>query len=148
VFLPARAYVPPGTLRSALAYPHSAGDFADAAIAQAFAQVGLERLQPRLDTTERWDRVLSEDEKQSLAFARVILQRPQWLVSNGAFDLLDPISRARIEGVFAGPLANVGLINISPERAGDALVTRRLQLVSDPQGPTFSPAAEQATASQ
>jgi putative ATP-binding cassette transporter len=148
VFLPARAYVPPGTLRTALAYPHSAGEFADAAIAQAFANVGLERLQPLLDTTERWDRVLSEDEKQCLAFARIIVQRPQWLVSNGAFDVLDPVSRARIEEVFAAQLTDVGLINISQHEARDAFFTRRLQLVSDPQGPTFRPAEQRATSSQ
>src|SRR6516225_5593607 len=117
MFLPPRAYVPPGTLRGALAYPRAAADYEDAAVARALADVGLEHLQPLLDTTDRWDRRLNEREKQSLAFARVCLQRPQWLVVNGAFDTFDPVSRARIEALFAGPLSDVGLIDIGQDSA-------------------------------
>src|SRR5215469_10877031 len=73
MFLPARAYVPPGTLRAALAYPHRADDYEDAATTSALIAVGLEHLRPLLDTTDHWDRRLNEDEKQSLAFARVLL---------------------------------------------------------------------------
>jgi vitamin B12/bleomycin/antimicrobial peptide transport system ATP-binding/permease protein len=140
MFLPASAYVPPDTLRAALAYPHPAGEYEDTAINQALADAGLERLQPLLDTTERWDRRLNDDEKQCLAFARVILQRPRWLVLNGAFDVLDPASRGRIESVFTGRLSDVGVINFSQDRTQEALFTRRLHLVTDPQGPCFRPA--------
>ena len=46
---------------------------------------------------------MNEDEKQILAFARVLLQRPQWLIVNGAFDKLHhSASRERIEKVMAG----------------------------------------------
>ena len=140
MFLPSRAYVPPGTLRAALAYPHPAGNVADAAIATALSSVGLEHLQPLLDTTDRWDRRLNEDEKQSLAFARVLLQRPKWLVVNGAFEQLDPASRARIEALFAGPLAGLGLIHIGQESIQASFFTRKLRLITDPNGPTFNPA--------
>jgi vitamin B12/bleomycin/antimicrobial peptide transport system ATP-binding/permease protein len=140
MFLPARAYVPPGTLRAGLAYPHSAEDIDEAAISGALSAVGLEHLRPLLDTTDRWDRQLNEDEKQSLAFARVLLQRPKWLVVNGAFEQLDPASRARIEALFAGPLANLGLVHIGQESVRESFFTRKLRLVTDPHGPTFNPA--------
>jgi vitamin B12/bleomycin/antimicrobial peptide transport system ATP-binding/permease protein len=140
MFLPARAYVPPGTLRAALAYPHAKGDYEDATITSALADVGLERLRPLLDTADRWDRRLNESEKQTLAFARVLLQRPQWLVVNGAFDALDPASRERIEALFAGALSDVGLVDIGQDRTDVGFFTRRLHLVTDPNGPTFTPA--------
>jgi putative ATP-binding cassette transporter len=139
MFLPARAYVPPGTLRAAIAYPHAAGDYEDAAIAQALAAVGLEQLQPLLDTADRWDRRLNEAEKQSLAFARVCLKQPQWLVVNGAFDALDPASRGRIEALFSGPFSDVGLVDIGRDRAHDGFFKRKLRLITDPNGPTFRP---------
>jgi putative ATP-binding cassette transporter len=139
MFLPARAYVPPGNLRTALCYPCATHEFDDAACAKALAAVGLQRLEPVLDAPERWDRQLNDDEKQSLAVARVILQRPRWLVSNGAFDILDPESRQRIEALFAGELAGIGIIDIARNRELEAFLTRRVQLVTDPQGPTFSP---------
>lgn len=146
MFLPARAYVPPGTLRSALCYPCATHDFDDAATARALASVGLERLQPLLDTTEQWDQRLNEDEKQCLAIARVILQRPQWVVLNGAFELLDPVSRRRTEALFTGELANIGLIDIGRNDDPAAFFVRRVQLLTDPQGPTFSPGDRLATA--
>jgi putative ATP-binding cassette transporter len=147
MFLPARAYVPPGTLRAAIAYPHAARDYEDAAIARALAAVGLEQLQPLLDTADRWDRRLNEGEKQSLAFARICLKRPQWLVVNGAFDTLDPTSRGRIEALFAGPLSDVGLIDIGQDCAQEGFFKRKLRLVTDPNGPTFRPGDHCVTAS-
>jgi vitamin B12/bleomycin/antimicrobial peptide transport system ATP-binding/permease protein len=64
------------------------------------------------------------------------VQRPQWLVLNGALEALDLNSRRRIEALFSGQLAGVGLINIGEERVHDALFTDRLDIVADPQGPT------------
>jgi putative ATP-binding cassette transporter len=139
MFLPVRAYVPPGTLRTALCYPCATHEFDDAATARALSQVGLERLQPLLDTADRWDQRLSDEEKQSLAIARVMLQRPRWVVLNAALDLLDPATHRRIETLFAGELAEVGLINIAREPRDPGFFGRRLRLLTDPQGLTFSP---------
>ena len=151
MFLPARAYVPPGTLRAALCYPCATHDFDDAATERALAAVGLERLQPQLDATLRWDRQLNDDEKQSLAIARVILQRPRWLVLNGVFEGLDAASRRRIETILGGDLAGLGLIDIGKEvnegEAG-AFFNRNLRLVTDESGPTFSPTEQGASAMQ
>jgi putative ATP-binding cassette transporter len=131
MFLPARGYVPPGTLRAALAYPQSVARCDDATIERALSDVGLQNLCARLDSAERWDRKLNDDEKQCLGFARVILQRPQWLVLNDVLEALDPDSRRRIEALFSNQLAGIGLINIGEERAQDALFTVRLHLVAD-----------------
>jgi putative ATP-binding cassette transporter len=147
MFLPARAYIPPGTLRAALTYPHAAGEYEDAAIHRAITDVGLEHFRPLLDTSDRWDRRLDEIEKQTLAFARVLLQRPALLVVNGAFDALDPASRQRIAALFAGPFSHVSLVGIGQDWAPETFFTRRLHLVTDPNGPTFSPVAQGASAS-
>ena len=109
-----------------------------AAIAKALADVGLERLEPLLDTVERWDRQLTDDEKQRLAFARVILQKPLWVVVNDALDVLDPESRMRIRALFTGEFADVGIINIGHDQPESGFYVRRLHLVTDPLGPTFS----------
>jgi len=101
--------------------------------------VGLERLQPLLDASERWDQRLNDDEKQSLAVARIVLQGPKWVVLNATFDLIDPALRRRIEALFVNELAQVGFINIAAEPRDPGFFGRRLRLVMDPQGPTFSP---------
>jgi putative ATP-binding cassette transporter len=148
MFLPARAYVPPGTLRAALCYPCSTGEFGESATAHALAAVGLQRLQPLLDTSDRWDRQLNEDEKQSLAIARVILQRPQWLVLNGVFEALDADSQRRIEALLTGELAGLGLIDIGKERHTPPFFSRAVRLMIDSRGPTFNPDRPLATATQ
>jgi putative ATP-binding cassette transporter len=82
---------------------------------------------------------MSEDEKQILAFARVLLQRPQWLVVNGAFDKLDGVSRERIENVLAGELS-LGVVNIASGSSHERLFTRTMHLLTSSDGPTFRPA--------
>jgi ABC-type uncharacterized transport system fused permease/ATPase subunit len=94
---------------------------------------------PLLDATERWEWRLTEDEKQNLAFARVLLQRPRWLVIDGALDKLEPALRRRIEAFLAGD-PDTGLVNIGADSSQDGFITRRLRLVTDPPGATFRPA--------
>jgi putative ATP-binding cassette transporter len=140
MFLPAHAYVPPGTLSAAISYPHPSNRFDDGLVSKALADVGLSYLQPSLETTDRWDRRLSEIEKQCLAFARVIIQRPHWLVLDGTLDALDLTSRERIEHLIASQLPDIGIVNIGQENdATEKFFTRRIFLVKDPQGPTFQP---------
>jgi vitamin B12/bleomycin/antimicrobial peptide transport system ATP-binding/permease protein len=142
MYLPAVAYGFPGTLRDAIAYPQAARVFDDARFASALADVGLDHLRPLLDANERWDRRLDQDEKQCLAFARVILHEPLWVVLYGALEVLEPASRRRIEAIFSGRLAHVGMINIGRDDNQSSLFARALRLARDRAGPTFTPARE------
>jgi vitamin B12/bleomycin/antimicrobial peptide transport system ATP-binding/permease protein len=144
MFLPSRAYVPPGNLRSALVYPHSENTFKETTIQAAFDAVGLNALSGQLDVLERWDRRLSENDKQCLAFARVLLQRPKWLVLDGVLDMLDSSSRSRIEALLDDQLRETGLVSIGQEGSRGIKFTRSVQLIVDLQGPAFRPAEELA----
>ena len=139
VFVPTPAYAPPGTLRESLAYPHPPQTFDDAPILKALAVVGLERLAPLLDETERWDRTLSDHDKQCLAMARVLLQKPRWLVLNRAAAALDPEVAKKVSAAFARDMAEVGLIYIGPLPNGRENFPRLVKLALDPQGPRFQP---------
>ncbi len=130
MFLPARAYVPPGTLRAAVTYPHppTAGD--EAAITRAIIALGLEHLESKLDTEDRWDRLLNDDEKQRIAFARVMLQKPNWVVFDNTLELLDADSRLRIESILETSFADVGIVNLAHEEIGANFFTRELNASS------------------
>ena len=112
IFMPAPGYVPPGTLRSALSYPRKGEAYDSIRVGKALASVGLEHLESLLDMEERWERRLSDNQKQCLSVARVILQKPRWVVLNGAIAGLDLETRQRIEAVFDRDLADVGVLNI------------------------------------
>ena len=75
MFIPQRPYVPDGTLRDALAYPHPASDYSDAALREALDQALLPELADRLDERDAWSQKLSGGEQQRLAIARVLLKK-------------------------------------------------------------------------
>ena len=142
MFMPVRAYIPPGSLREIVAYPHPTDSFDHPAIVNALTGVGLEHLEPHLDKVDRWDRELTDDEKQCLAFARVVLQRPGWVVVNDALDVLDPTSRERIRTLFSNELVEVGIINIGHDQPETGFYLRKLHLVMDSSGQKFEPERE------
>jgi putative ATP-binding cassette transporter len=146
MFMPVRAYIPPGTLRAAVTYPHAAEDYGSPAIVKALAAVGLEHLEPHLEKEDRWDRELTDNEKQCVAFARVILQRPGWVVVNDALDVLDPESRMLIRSLFEGEYADVGMINIGHDQPDSPFYPRKLHIVMDPLGVKFMPESEHGMA--
>jgi putative ATP-binding cassette transporter len=127
-------YLPRGTLREALAYPLMVQDYREPSYAQALERLGLEQLVPRLDTAGRWDRDLTQDQQLALAFARVLIQRPPWLVFDDAFEGLDEETLAHIEDALAGELKDVGLIYIGrATEARDPHFSRVLHLIHLPQ---------------
>ena len=118
------------------------------AMVAALASVGLQRLEPMLDRTGRWERELSVDEQLLLGFARVVLQAPRWLVMDEAFGALDDDTLERIIDVLNGALAHTGVIHIgSAGEAHDRLFTQVVHLVKAPEAapgrPIDSPAEGQ-----
>jgi ABC-type uncharacterized transport system fused permease/ATPase subunit len=123
-------YLPRGTLREVLAYPLKVESFEPGAFAHALGRLGLERLESQLDTTSRWDRELSQDEQTSLAFARIVLQRPPWVLVDDTFGSLDDETLERVTNVFANELERTALINIGrAAQARDPFFSRVLHLV-------------------
>ena len=141
-FISTPSYVPPGTLREALAYPHPPQTYEDARIQEAFAVVGLEHLAPLLDENERWDRRLSDNDKQCFAVARILLQKPAWVVLNRALATLDPDVARRVAAAFERHLAQVGVIYIGPLPNGHGYFPRVVNLVVDRQGQRFKPSVK------
>jgi vitamin B12/bleomycin/antimicrobial peptide transport system ATP-binding/permease protein len=142
MFMPIRAYAPAGTLREALSYPRPDVKFDAGDVAKALADVGLQHLEAELDAVERWDRRLTDEEKQCLAFARVLLQKPNWLVVNDALDVLNPTLRMRIRKLLEEPLRHVGVINVGHDVPESGVYHHKVRLVADAQGPAFGSGGE------
>jgi vitamin B12/bleomycin/antimicrobial peptide transport system ATP-binding/permease protein len=79
LFLPQKPYLPIGTLRHAAAYPHDEENFSPEEMTGALTAVGLGHLTDDLARSENWAQVLSGGEQQRLAFARALLNKPDWL---------------------------------------------------------------------
>jgi len=133
-FLPrGTPYLSRGTLREVLAYPLKADGFADDAFKHALTRLGLDRTIPMLDVTNRWDRELSQDEQLSLAFARIVLQKPRWALIDDTLGSLDDEALERVIDVLGNELEGTTIINIGrAAQARDPLFTRVLHLVKAP----------------
>jgi putative ATP-binding cassette transporter len=118
MFVPARPYLPLTTLRAAITYPDAASYFDDSAVDMVLNRVGLEHLVPRLADQERWDKILTADEQQGLALARLLLHAPHWVF----FEDTSSISREHqklICDIFGEELAHATVIGCtsSPDLA-------------------------------
>jgi len=89
LFLPQRPYLPLGTLADALVYPHSAREPPRDSLVDALRAVGLPELVDHLDEEANWALRLSIGEQQRLAFARVLLARPEVVFLDEATSALD-----------------------------------------------------------
>jgi putative ATP-binding cassette transporter len=152
LYLPRTPYLPPGTLREVLSYPKLTSAFDTQSCCDALTRVGLERLTPRLDATERWDRELNEDEQQSLALARIIIHKAPWVLIDEVLDSLDDAALERVTDIFSKELAQSGVIYIGRSDAHHVF-TRVLHLIMDPTAKKLkalaaAPAAPLAATSQ
>jgi vitamin B12/bleomycin/antimicrobial peptide transport system ATP-binding/permease protein len=125
-------YLPRGTLHEVLAYPLRVESFGEPACAHALRRLGLERLVPLLHETRRWDRDLSAAEQLSLAFARVVLQSPPWILIDDTFGSLDGDTLERVIDVFANELEHASVIHIGSAQAHDPLFSRVVHLAKAP----------------
>ncbi|SJZ53957.1 ABC transporter ATP-binding protein/permease [Consotaella salsifontis] len=136
-FMPRQPYIPPDTLRAILAYPSTAELFTDADFASVLGKVGLERLIATLDRRARWDRELSHEELQCVAFARMLLHRPRWIVIDQALGSFEERGSRAILDVMRQDLPRAGIINIGRSDS-ESFFERTLHLVRDPGGRHFS----------
>ena len=91
--VPQRPYLPDGTLVQAAAYPQPASAFDAALVATMLRWVGLDAHVGAMLEVRAWSRTLSPGEQQRLQFARVLLQRPDWVFLDEATSALDESSQ-------------------------------------------------------
>ncbi len=138
LFLPQKPYLPIGTLRSTVSYPAASGTFSDEAIAQALRDCRLPQLADLLDDTASWDRRLSPGEQQRLAFARALLNRPQWLFMDEATAALDEATGTALYRLLLERLPDAAVISIAHDPSVAPFHRRRVHLTPGEDGARLS----------
>jgi putative ATP-binding cassette transporter len=128
VFVPQKPYLPIGTLRAALSYPEPPTAFAEDAIRDALDACGLGYLADRLEESRHWALELSPGEQQRMAFARVLLQRPDWLFLDEATASLDEDGEQRLYQLVAKRLPHTTIVSVGHRAALAAFHVHRLRL--------------------
>jgi putative ATP-binding cassette transporter len=123
-------YIPVGTLRAAVSYPSRDDVFSDERIAESLRLLDLERLSSRLDDVEHWDQRLSPHEQQRLAFARVLLHEPEWILLDKATSALDEQSEQELYDLLALRLPAATVVSVAHRPGVERYHTRRWTLTA------------------
>lgn len=92
LFLPQKPYMILGTLHSQLIYPHDNLEISEDKLNHALEKVNLGDLAERSGgfyIEKDWDEILSLGEQQRLAFARILINQPRYVVLDEATSALD-----------------------------------------------------------
>ena len=125
--LPQRPYIPIGTLRRAATYPDAAESKSIDEVAEAFKRVGLAHLVDKMEEDAPWDQTLSGGEKQRVAFARILLHKPDIVVLDEATSALDPKSQVRLMELLTDQ-PKMTLLSIGHRPELEAFHTRKIEL--------------------
>ncbi len=130
LFLPQKPYLPLGSLRRALYYPGTAAG-SDEVLHTVLQKVGLENFVGRLDEMDDWSRILSLGEQQRLAFARVLLSKPDWVFLDEATSALDEPREAEMYQMLARELPDMGVVSVGHRSTLFAQHQQELALAGD-----------------
>jgi putative ATP-binding cassette transporter len=138
MLLPQRPYIPMGTLREAVTYPGSQGQYDDAAIAEALRAAKLPALADRLSEERAWAQTLSLGEQQRVAVARALLAKPDWLFLDEATAALDEPTEAEIYKIIKEKLPDTTVVSIGHRSTLAAFHDRRIDMQKQADG-LFAP---------
>ena len=134
LFLPQRPYFPIATLREALSYPATGDAYKDAAYETVLEMSQLHHLKDRLSESANWGQILSGGEQQRLAFARVFLQRPEYLFLDEATSALDLDNERSLYATLLEFMPKVTLISVSHHTQLTQYHNQSLDLTADTAG--------------
>ena len=132
LFLPQKPYLPIGTLREVISYPTPAGGLDDQVLREALEAVGLPELVGRLDEAGHWALQLSPGEQQRIAFARALVQKPDWLFLDEATSAVDEAAETRLYQLVRDRLRGTAVLSVGHRSSLRAFHGR--QLVVKPNG--------------
>jgi len=140
LFLPQRPYLPIGKLRDVVSYPMPADGVADGTLREALDAVGLPKLAGRLDEEAHWQLQLSPGEQQRIAFARALVQKPDWLFLDEATSAVDESTESRLYALIRERLPETTVFSIGHRATLRPFHTRRLMV--QPTGHTAAAVVE------
>lgn len=126
--LPQRPYIPSGTLGRAVAYPGASDEWPLDEVKSALDKVGLGHLDEKIEEDAPWDQTLSGGEKQRLAFARLLLHKPDIIVLDEATSALDEKSQDKMMKTLIDELPDATILSVAHRAELEAFHSRKVVL--------------------
>jgi putative ATP-binding cassette transporter len=132
--LPQRPYIPIGPLRRAIIYPKPADAVSDEDVRQALIDVGLSELTERINDEAPWDQTLSGGERQRVAFARLLIHKPDIVIMDEGTSALDRDSQEILMRLINERLSATTIVSVGHRPELEAFHHRKLTLEIRPGG--------------
>ncbi|AKM03706.1 ABC transporter ATP-binding protein/permease [Burkholderia pyrrocinia] len=117
MFVPQRSYIPVGTLKAAIAYPHEESTYTDGQCADVLRACGLDAHVASMLDADRWSDRLSGGEQQRVAFARVLLARPTTIFLDECTSALDTESERTLYQLLIDWLPQATILSVAHRQA-------------------------------
>ncbi len=137
-FLPQKPYIPIGTLKDALSYPTASTEIPEAVLTEAMREVGLGYLASQLNVEKEWDQTLSGGERQRVAFARLILHKPDLIIMDEATSALDDDSQTKVLDLLRLKLDGATIVSVGHRPGLEEYHTRKITLERNDLGAKLS----------
>jgi putative ATP-binding cassette transporter len=124
--MPQHPYMPIGSLRQVACYPATRDAISDEALRALLDAFGLGGLTTRLDDDAPWEQLLSDGERQRLAFVRACIAAPDLLLLDDPAAGLDAESQKQTLAQLLDHLPGVTIVDFSNRGDADALFDRTL----------------------
>ncbi len=147
-FAAQRPYMPTGTLKAVATYPQPPESVSDEDVVRILKLCDLGALASRLDERSAWERTLSGSEQQALAFARLILQKPNIVILDEATSALDGKTLDKLMELFKSELYEASVISVANSPAMARYHTREITLKRSKTGARIVDRLRQRTAWQ
>ena len=135
LFLPQKPYLPLGTLRDVVSYPKPVGGVEDSTLHATLEAVELPGLAGRLDEAAHWALQLSPGEQQRIAFARVLVQKADWLFLDEATSAVDEMMEARLYRLLRERLPRATVFSVGHRETLRPFHVRQLVVQPNANGP-------------
>jgi putative ATP-binding cassette transporter len=129
MFLSQLPYVPLGDLRAVVSYPCEEGTLSDAELRSVLGRVALPHLIDRLDEVQDWAKVLSPGEQQRIAFARILLTKPNAVFLDESTSALDEGLEFILYQLVSTELPDTIVVSVSHRSTVEQHHTHELELV-------------------
>lgn len=126
LFLPQRPYMPQGTLREAICYPHIQAD--DEAIRQVMTICRMEKYAHALAQDNDWQVIFSPGELQRIAFMRILLSKPELIFLDETTSALDEPTEAMLYQAVKTALPNSIIISVGHRCTLQAFHNKQINL--------------------
>lgn len=135
MFMPQKNYLADGPLKETLAYPLDVDEVGQEQLTEVLVDCKLPHLVARLNDSARWSHLLSPGEQQRLAFARVMLYRPDILFMDEASSALDNATEAHLYQLVIDRLPKCMIISVAHRTTLEAFHDNTLNIVAPARSP-------------